>query len=618
MAELKLGQSIVDSLTGSDPRIADIPDALNGYYYDEYTVPDLDAFRQVNVTIDFPVYSTATAEVLLVNADTNAVLSSTFFSGFKKSFDFTTFPALNYKIQVIGRNFGDYTLSLTDSGKATSIISSDRVVFDKGARPQSQIGTVSASGAYAPLASGFSGINLIDVALAADGQFYGLSSEGNGTYTLQQIDPTADGGYTGKRTAGTTASDKKQIKSLGLLKDFQGNPIVRNGINSLELGGNKQLYAIGGDSFYEINVNTNVATLLGNTSNSAGFVSSGDLLYDASNQRFLITALDTSTSDALWQIPATTEGGLSAENIAKATKIGQIGFVGVQGINIDNGQIVGFSSGFSEITQKNFNNRIEINGLTGTGKLDIAISTINGLTLNRVTGSSTIFGGNTPSIINTPSTVTDTITANRPFIDNSYKVNFDNNVVTLLGNISSNTGLVSDGSRSPGLPGKSTIDLSNYTGTALKTDITTKGDAAYTNNIGFYVVEDALLGTIKLANGSLLNPGDTGYALEAVKNAVLQAGKIDSKVNRDDLVGGKIYAPVVVAQGSFNDFVTKNPTNGGGINDIHAYFNYVSGNSDKVDHFRSLGNNTFGVEDTYGGGDRDFNDIVATVNTRTV
>ena len=119
-----------------------------------------------------------------------------------------------------------------------------------------------------------------------------------------------------------------------------------------------------------------------------------------------------------------------------------------------------------------------------------------------------------------------------------------------------------------------------------------------------------------LANGSLLKPGDANYAVEAIKSAVLQAGQTDSKLNQD-IVGGKIYAPVVVAQGSFSDFVSKNPTNGGGANEIHAYFNYLGANSDKTDHFRLLGNNTFGVEDQFGGGDRDFNDLVINLNVKT-
>jgi hypothetical protein len=124
-------------------------------------------------------------------------------------------------------------------------------------------------------------------------------------------------------------------------------------------------------------------------------------------------------------------------------------------------------------------------------------------------------------------------------------------------------------------------------------------------------VEDSI-GTIKLADGKTLKPGDIGYAAEAIKNAILQIGKTDSKIGQD-LAGGKIYAPVVVSQGSFSDFIATNPANIGGVG-INAYFNYIGANSDKQDHFRLLGNNTFGVEDQYGGGDRDFNDLVVNLN----
>jgi Domain of unknown function (DUF4114) len=97
----------------------------------------------------------------------------------------------------------------------------------------------------------------------------------------------------------------------------------------------------------------------------------------------------------------------------------------------------------------------------------------------------------------------------------------------------------------------------------------------------------------------------------------LQLGKNDNKSNLD-VPGGGVYAPIVIAQGSLADFISKNPTNGGGGNAIHAYVNYVAGNADKVDHFKFLGNNTFGVEDLYGGGDRDFNDLVVNINVKTV
>jgi hypothetical protein len=163
------------------------------------------------------------------------------------------------------------------------------------------------------------------------------------------------------------------------------------------------------------------------------------------------------------------------------------------------------------------------------------------------------------------------------------------------------------GTKSQGLAQGRTFDLSDFTG-QIKANITTTSDAGYNNNIGFYAVEDAI-GTIKLTNGSTLKPGDANYALEAIRSAILQTGKTETKTNQN-IAGGKIYAPVVVAQGSFNDFISRNPTNGGDGNAIHAYFNYLGANPDKVDHFRLIGDNTFGVEDIFGGGDRDFNDLV--------
>ncbi len=171
--------------------------------------------------------------------------------------------------------------------------------------------------------------------------------------------------------------------------------------------------------------------------------------------------------------------------------------------------------------------------------------------------------------------------------------------------------------QSQGLAEGRTIDLTRTGTGTLKVDIETKSSAAYTNNIGFYAVEDSI-GTIKLANGETRKPGDADYAVEAIKNALansgLQAGKTESKLDQN-IAGGRIYAPVVVSQGSLSDFITANPKNIGGSSN-NAYFNYVLGNSDKKDHFRLIGDNTFGVEDQLGGGDRDFNDLVVNVNVK--
>ncbi len=150
------------------------------------------------------------------------------------------------------------------------------------------------------------------------------------------------------------------------------------------------------------------------------------------------------------------------------------------------------------------------------------------------------------------------------------------------------------------------IDLRGFAGQNLKVDTVCVGDAAYQNYIGFYAVEDAQ-GT--LANG--LKVGDAGYAEAAIKSAILRSFKHEIQLNLA-VTGGKIFAPVVIANGTFEDYLNRNPQNQANSN-IHAYFNYLGANTDKVDHFRLLGDNKFGVEDMYGGGDRDYNDIICQV-----
>jgi Calx-beta domain/Domain of unknown function (DUF4114) len=155
----------------------------------------------------------------------------------------------------------------------------------------------------------------------------------------------------------------------------------------------------------------------------------------------------------------------------------------------------------------------------------------------------------------------------------------------------------------------SVMDFRSSAGKTLKVDTKCESDAAYNNNIGFYAVEDSQ-GT--LANG--LKPGDMGYAEAAIKGAVLRCFKTDVKTDLA-LEGGKIYAPVVIANGTFEDYLKNNPQNQAN-SDVHAYFNFIGANTDKVDHFRLLGDNKFGVEDFYGGGDKDYNDIVFQMNIK--
>lgn len=51
--------------------------------------------------------------------------------------------------------------------------------------------------------------------------------------------------------------------------------------------------------------------------------------------------------------------------------------------------------------------------------------------------------------------------------------------------------------------------------------------------------------------------------------------------------------------------------------EIYELNDFVTKNPDKVEHFRLLGNNPFGVEYLCGGGDKDFNDIIIKMNFHT-
>jgi hypothetical protein len=543
MTDIKLGQSIAGSLTSSDAK-------LNGSTYDEYNIAELDTFNQVKITLNRPATAGNTI-VRVVNATTGAVLNGATSSSGSLSLTGTSFPGTNYKIQVIGENLGDYTLSLADGGRATSIVSN--LTAPSTGDIKVRLGTIGAGGLFTPLASSadnFSPDLLADIALAPNGQLYGVGHPGGGTDQLYNINANL---ATTERIKGTYITDAKGVR-------------LNSTLNALEFSADNKLYAIGANStkLYQIDVKTSVATVIADLPKS--FVSSGDLVYDGPNSRFLATAKDTDTSDALWQIPLANPSG--------ATKVGQIGFLGVLGIDFENGQLTGYATTGTGGSSRT--NRLKINPNSGVGTLDGPIT--GDRLFGGISGAATIFD----STLNPPTPPLNSI-----------------------------------GSKSQGLPGKNTIDLTNYGGKNLKADMTTQGDAAYTNNIAFYVVADALLGTIKLSDGSFLQPGDANYALEAAKSAVLPAAKIDSQVNRD-ITGGLIYAPIVIAQGSLTEFINTNSSNGGGKNDIHAYFNYLGANPDKIDHFRLLGNNNFAVEDVYGGGDRDFNDLIVSVNVRTV
>jgi hypothetical protein len=138
------------------------------------------------------------------------------------------------------------------------------------------------------------------------------------------------------------------------------------------------------------------------------------------------------------------------------------------------------------------------------------------------------------------------------------------------------------------------IDLRDLTG-LVSAEFVVNSDAAYSNSAGFYAVDDAMG---RIGN---LNPGDSGYAEAAISQRV--------DLTAAGLPGGQLWAPFIIANGTPQEFLSNNPNNQPSQGPL-AYFPYLGANPDGVDHIRQLGNNTFGFEDKFGGGDFDYNDLV--------
>jgi Domain of unknown function (DUF4114)/Cadherin domain len=140
-------------------------------------------------------------------------------------------------------------------------------------------------------------------------------------------------------------------------------------------------------------------------------------------------------------------------------------------------------------------------------------------------------------------------------------------------------------------------------------------EAAYNNNIYFYAIQNET-GTI-LDGTSTLKPTDSGYLQAALRNAIaevnLSTPNQTTTTTTATLNKGLLLAPIIVVNSTKNALLDNNP-----FNDPAAYTPFIPGNSDKVDHIRLLGDNTFGFEDLAGGGDMDYNDVIVKVNLQSI
>lgn len=160
------------------------------------------------------------------------------------------------------------------------------------------------------------------------------------------------------------------------------------------------------------------------------------------------------------------------------------------------------------------------------------------------------------------------------------------------------------------------IDLTQQVGQQLQANFTVNSEAAYDNFVGFYAI-DSLDGGIDInQDGQIdLRPGDVDYAEAAIQRTVLQANLQSTRSLTGSVLldAGTLLAPYIISDGTREEFLAQNPDNQSSQLPL-AYFAFLGANPDGADHVRLLGDNTFGFEDLFGGGDADFNDVVIQVN----
>jgi hypothetical protein len=150
----------------------------------------------------------------------------------------------------------------------------------------------------------------------------------------------------------------------------------------------------------------------------------------------------------------------------------------------------------------------------------------------------------------------------------------------------------------------------------VKAEFTVNREAAFNNFVGFYKIENAK-GDIKKADGSIVSVGQSGYTQAAVAGQIpgidLTVANQSTRTSSGILQAGSIFAPFIVINGNPSAILDNNPNN-----DPAVYFSFLGANTDKVDHVRLLGNNTFAFEDLPSGGDFDYNDIIVKVKLTPV
>ncbi len=154
------------------------------------------------------------------------------------------------------------------------------------------------------------------------------------------------------------------------------------------------------------------------------------------------------------------------------------------------------------------------------------------------------------------------------------------------------------------------LDLTGLGDMTVEGTLEVAREASYNSTVGFYRVLDVSGAVEDPLTGNKLRPGDDGYQEAALRKenlfsalGGLTVGDLSLSSRALSISPGWILAPYAVVDSG---------------QELNTYFAYNDANQDLVQHFQMLGDNTWGLEDLYGGGDRDFDDLIVTFQPTAV
>ena len=181
------------------------------------------------------------------------------------------------------------------------------------------------------------------------------------------------------------------------------------------------------------------------------------------------------------------------------------------------------------------------------------------------------------------------VTAQQAFLTSSSGVKFQ---LDLIGTDQGINALIGQEQGSVAL-----LDFSTFSGTeTVMGSLVLAREASYDSVTGFYRTLD-MAGSVRDSLAAIVKPGDAGHTAAAKLNLVsglsnLKVGNLQTSLNADLRITESTYlAPIASVNGD-------------------TYFTFATASSDKLNHFKVLGTNLFGLEDMGGLGDRDYDDLV--------